>query len=67
MLHYYTPPITIQSSTLDAQPVAMAQQSRDALLAQLMGMGFEPELIGRCQEAMAAKDTPFNVQAATEW
>ena len=39
----------------------------DALLAQLLGMGFAMEEIERCQVAMATSSRPFSLQEATEW
>ena len=45
----------------------MSLESQDALYAQLLGMGFEPEMIEECQVAMAQSTTPFSMQAATEW
>ena len=40
---------------------------QDAMFAQLMGMGFDPEAIEECQVAMAASPEGFSMQAATEW
>ena len=42
---------------------------QDALYAQLLSMGFEPDLIEQCQVAMAqtSPGSQFNLQAATEW
>ena len=39
----------------------------DAVFAQLMGMGFDPEAIEDCQVAMATSSESFSLQAATEW
>ena len=43
----------------------MAAES--ALLAQLLGMGFELDQIEACQLALASSDTPLTLQAATDW
>ena len=42
---------------------------QDALYAQLLSMGFEPDQIEECQVAMAqtSPGSQFNLQAATEW
>ena len=42
---------------------------QDALYAQLLSMGFEPDQIEECQVAMAQNSpgAQFNLQAATEW
>ena len=40
---------------------------QDAMFAQLMGMGFDPEAIKECQVAMATSPEGFSMQAATEW
>ena len=40
---------------------------QDALLAQLLGMGFGMEEIERCQVAMATSSRPYTLQEATEW
>ena len=40
---------------------------QDALLAQLLGMGFGIEEIERCQVAMATSSRPYSLQEATEW
>ena len=40
---------------------------QDALLAQLLGMGFAIEEIERCQVAMATSSRPYSLQEATEW
>jgi len=42
---------------------------QDALYAQLLSMGFEPDQIEQCQVAMAqtSPGSQFNLQAATEW
>ena len=40
---------------------------QDAMFAQLLGMGFDPEAIEGCQVAMATSSQKFSVQAATEW
>ena len=42
-------------------------QCSDALLAQLLGMGFAIEEIERYQVAMATSFRPFSLQEATEW
>ena len=39
----------------------------DALLAQLLGMGFAIEETERCQVAMATSSRPFSLQKAMEW
>lgn len=39
----------------------------DALLAQLLTMGFELEEIERFQMAMMTSSRPYSVQEATEW
>ena len=41
--------------------------SQDAIFAQLLGMGFDPEAIEECQIAMATTSEGFSMQAATEW
>ena len=46
---------------------AAAVMDGDALLAQLLGMGFAIEEIERCQVAMATSSRPFSLQEATEW
>jgi len=42
---------------------------QDALYAQLLSMGFEPDQIEECQVAMAQNSpgSQFNLQAAAEW
>ena len=45
----------------------LAVMDEDALLAQLLGMGFAIEEIERCQVAMATSSRPFSLQEATEW
>ena len=42
---------------------------QDALYAQLLSMGFDPDQIEECQVAMAqtSPGSQFNLQAATEW
>jgi len=40
---------------------------QDAMFAQLLGMGFDPEAIEECQVAMATSSQEFSVQAAAEW
>ena len=47
--------------------VDVAVMDGDALLAQLLGMGFAIEEIERCQVAMATSSRPFSLQEATEW
>ena len=42
-------------------------EGQDAMIAQLMGMGFQPEDIEDYQLAMAASSESFSMQAATEW
>ena len=50
------------------QPILIgAEMDGDALLAQLLGMGFAIEEIERCQVAMATSSRPFSLQEATEW
>ena len=39
----------------------------DALLAQLMGMGFEQEDIIACQVSLKTSGSPVTLQSATEW
>jgi hypothetical protein len=39
----------------------------NALLPQLLGMGFTIEEIDRCKVAMATSSRPFSLQEATEW
>ena len=39
----------------------------DAMIAQLMAMGFQPEAIEEYQVAMASSTEGFSMQAATEW
>ena len=40
---------------------------QDALLAHLLGMGFDIEDIERCQVAMSSTSRSYSVQEATEW
>ena len=40
---------------------------QDAMIAELMGMGFQPEDIEEYQIAMASSSEGFSMQAATEW
>ena len=42
-------------------------EGQDAMLAQLLGMGFQPEDVEEYQMAMATSSQPFSLQAATEW
>ena len=42
-------------------------EGQDAMLAQLLGMGFRPEDVEEYQIAMAASSEAFSLQAATEW
>ena len=41
--------------------------SQDALLAQLLGMGFELEQIKEYQKFMTESSRSFSLQEATEW
>ena len=50
-----------------SQRGASAEMDQDALLAQLLGMGFGMEEIERCQVAMATSLRPYSLQEATEW
>ena len=43
------------------------RMERDALLAQLLAMGFDFEEIERCRKALATSSRPYSVQEATEW
>ena len=42
-------------------------EGQDAMLAQLLGMGFQSEDVEEYQMAMATSSQPFSLQAATEW
>ena len=44
-----------------------AMEGQDAMIAQLMGMGFQPEDIEEYQMTMATSSESFSMQAATEW
>ena len=39
----------------------------DELVAQLLEMGFEPNLVTACQVSMGSSNTPVTLQSATEW
>lgn len=42
-------------------------EGQDAMIAQLMGMGFRPVDIEEYQVATASSSEGFSLQAATEW
>ena len=42
-------------------------EGQDAMIAELMGMGFQPEDIEEYQLAMKSSSEGFSMQAATEW
>ena len=42
-------------------------EGQDAMIAEMMGMGFQPEDIEEYQIAMASSSEGFSMQAATEW
>ena len=73
--HVYIIVLILPSQQYEAQPltcafigiVDAAVMDGDALLAQLLGMGFAIEEIERCQVAMATSSRPFSLQEATEW
>ena len=60
-------PYSVLHNTVCAYWNIIRRMEQDALLAQLLPMGFDTEEIERCQVAMATYTNFYSLQEATEW
>ena len=60
-------PYSVLHNTVCAYWNIIRRMEQDALLAQLLAMGFDIEEIERCQVAMATSSHSYSLQEATEW